>query len=122
MASERSVEDELVEWDYGDYEGVTSAQIDAERPGWDLWRDGCPGGETASAVGARADAALALLPPAGYVLVFSHGHFLRVLIARWVGLRAGRRGVLRARPRGDRGARARARPPRRAPSRLERSV
>lgn len=78
--------EQLVEWDYGSYEGVTSAQINAERPGWDLWRDGCPGGETASAVGARADAALALLPPAGCVLVFSHGHFLRVLIARWVGL------------------------------------
>jgi broad specificity phosphatase PhoE len=54
------------------------------RPGWDLWRDGCPGGEDAAAVGARADAAIAALPDAGVVLVFAHGHFLRTLIARWL--------------------------------------
>ena len=54
--------DELVEWDYGDYEGLTSAQIDERAPGWDLWRDGCPDGEQAADVGARADAVLAALP------------------------------------------------------------
>ncbi len=77
---------ELVEWDYGEYEGLTSEQIREQRPDWDLWRDGCPGGEDAAAVGARADAVLAGLPPAGDVLVFSHGHMLRVLTARWLGL------------------------------------
>lgn len=80
---------ELVEWDYGDYEGLTSAQIRERRPGWDLWRDGCPHGEDAAAVARRADALLAQLPPVGDVLVFAHGHVLRVLTARWLGLEAG---------------------------------
>jgi probable phosphoglycerate mutase len=80
------VRDELAEWDYGNYEGLTTAQIRARAPGWDLWRDGCPGGERAAAVGARADALLARLPAAGDVLLFSHGHLLRVLTARWLGL------------------------------------
>jgi broad specificity phosphatase PhoE len=79
---------ELEEWDYGAYEGLTSAQIHERSPGWDLWRDGCPDGEDAAAVGARADAVLASLPGAGDVLVFSHGHMLRVLTARWLGLPA----------------------------------
>ena len=79
---------ELLEWDYGDYEGLTSPQIREQRPDWDLWRDGCPGGEDAADVGARADAVLAMLPPHGDVLVFSHGHMLRVLTARWLGLPA----------------------------------
>ena len=78
--------DELVEWDYGRYDGVTSEQIEAQRPGWDLWRDGCPGGESAVDVGRRADAALAQLPAQGLVLIFSHGHYLRSLIARWLEL------------------------------------
>jgi len=77
---------ELMEWDYGDWEGLTTAQIHDQRPGWDLWRDGCPDGEDAAAVGARADRVLATVPDAGTVLVFSHGHFLRVLIARWLAL------------------------------------
>jgi probable phosphoglycerate mutase len=80
--------DELMEWDYGDYEGLTSEQIRARRPDWDLWRDGCPGGEDASDVARRADTVLASLPAAGDVLVFSHGHMLRVLTARWLGLEA----------------------------------
>jgi broad specificity phosphatase PhoE len=80
--------EELVEWDYGRYEGLTSEQIDELHPGWSLWRDGCPGGESAADVGARADAILAGLPPAGVVLAFSHGHMLRVLLARWLGLAA----------------------------------
>ena len=76
----------LVEWDYGEYEGLTRAQIVELDPDWDLWRDGVPGGEHASDVGARADAVLAALPSDGDVLIFSHGHMLRVLTARWLGL------------------------------------
>lgn len=78
----------LLEWDYGEYEGLTTAQIRSGRPGWDLWRDGCPGGEDAAAVGARADSLLAELPPEGGALLFAHGHVLRVLTARWLGLDA----------------------------------
>jgi broad specificity phosphatase PhoE len=77
---------ELMEWDYGEYEGLTSDEIHARRRGWDLWRDGCPGGETATDVGRRTDSVLAALPTEGSVLIFSHGHLLRVLIARWLGL------------------------------------
>jgi probable phosphoglycerate mutase len=84
-ASQRAL---LEEWNYGEYEGLTTDAIKAQRPAWDLWRDGCPGGEDAAAVGARADRALAELPPAGDVLIFSHGHFLRVLTARWLRLAA----------------------------------
>jgi probable phosphoglycerate mutase len=79
---------QLLEWDYGDYDGLTSEQIRERSPGWDLWRDGCPHGERAVNVAARAEAVLATLPPAGDVLVFSHGHLLRVLTARWLGLAA----------------------------------
>jgi probable phosphoglycerate mutase len=79
---------ELAEWDYGSYDGLTSTQIEAEQPDWDLWRDGGPGGESAADVGCRADAVLATLPAQGTVLVFSHGHMLRVLVARWLGLDA----------------------------------
>ncbi len=85
---EPSERDDLMEWDYGEYEGLTSAQIRERRPDWDLWRDGCPGGEDASDVGRRADAVLAGLPNDGSVLVFSHGHMLRVLTARRLGLAA----------------------------------
>jgi len=80
------VDPDLVEWDYGEYEGITSAEIRKTRPDWELFRDGCPGGETAQQVGARADRAIARIRAAGGdVLVFSSGHFLRVLAARWVG-------------------------------------
>ena len=83
------VEPSLVEWNYGAYEGRTSADIHAERPGWQLFRDGCPGGESAEEVGARADRALQRLRAAGgNALVFSSGHFLRVFAARWLGLDA----------------------------------
>ncbi len=83
------VRDELTEWDYGSYEGRTTRDIRRERPDWDLWRDGSPGGESAAAVGARVDSLLADLAQArGSVAVFSHGHVLRVLGARWVGLEA----------------------------------
>jgi broad specificity phosphatase PhoE len=81
---------ELHEWDYGDYEGRRTADIRQERPGWDLFRDGGPGGESVAAVGARADWVIARLRAVdGHVLLFSHGHFLRVLAARWLGLPAG---------------------------------
>jgi broad specificity phosphatase PhoE len=81
------IKDELAEWDYGAYEGITTKQILAERPGWQLFRDGCPRGEDAAQVGARADALIGQFrQAAGTVLVFSSSHFLRVLAARWIGL------------------------------------
>ncbi|MFA6154669.1 histidine phosphatase family protein [Mesorhizobium sp.] len=79
--------DELQEWDYGAYEGLTTKQILAERPGWSVFRDGCPKGEAVTDVGARADAIIAGLRAANAdMLVFSSAHFLRVLAARWIGL------------------------------------
>jgi len=79
------VREDLHEWDYGDYEGLTSAQIQELRPGWELSRDGCPGGESPAQVGARADRVIAELRQAGgECAVFSHGHMLRVLGARWI--------------------------------------
>jgi probable phosphoglycerate mutase len=84
------VDPDLVEWNYGQYEGRTSAEIYHERPDWQLFRDGCPGGETPAQVGARADRVVQRLRAVpGNVLVFSSGHFLRVLAARWLGLEAG---------------------------------
>lgn len=81
------VRDELMEWDYGAYEGATTAEIRAERPGWSLWRDGVPAGETAAQVGQRADRVIAELRAAGGdAAVVAHGHLLRVLAARWLGL------------------------------------
>jgi broad specificity phosphatase PhoE len=81
---------DLQEWDYGQYEGRRTADIRQERPGWDLFRDGSPGGESVEAVSARADRVIARLRGVeGNILVFSHGHFLRVLAARWLGLPAG---------------------------------
>jgi probable phosphoglycerate mutase len=79
--------DDLQEWDYGAYEGLTTKQILAERPGWNVFRDGCPKGESAADVGARADRIVRQLREAGgNILIFSSAHFLRVLGARWVGL------------------------------------
>ncbi len=87
--------EQLLEWDYGDYEGLTTAQIHAARPGWSLWRDGCPGGESAADVGARADRVIAQLEHVdGDVAVFSHGHMLRVLGARWIALEPAQGGRL----------------------------
>ena len=77
---------ELMEWDYGRYEGLTSRQIAAQNPGWSLWRDGGPDGETPADVGHRVDRVIAeIRPAAGDVLIFAHGHVLRVLAARWLG-------------------------------------
>src|SRR4051794_26613509 len=81
------VDPDLVEWNYGAYEGRRSAEIRQERPDWKLFRDGCPGGETVADVGARADRVISRLRPLdGNVLLFSSGHILRVLAARWLGL------------------------------------
>jgi broad specificity phosphatase PhoE len=80
----------LLEWDYGDYEGLTTSEIRAQRPDWRLWRDGCPGGESPADVGARADQVIAQIGASrGKVAVFSHGHMLRVLGARWIALDPG---------------------------------
>jgi len=80
-------DDDLQEWDYGDYEGLTTDEIRADRPGWTLWRDGCPGGETVEEVGARVDRVIERARAVdGDTVVFSHGHLLRVLAARWVQL------------------------------------
>ena len=77
--------DELIEWDYGDYEGMTTAQIHSERrPGWLLWTDGCPGGEMPADVAARVDPLVTELRDEGNAVVFAHAHLLRVLAARWL--------------------------------------
>jgi broad specificity phosphatase PhoE len=81
------VRGDLREWDYGEYEGRTTPEIREECPGWTLWNGGVPGGETATEVGIRADRVIAELRSIdGVSLVFAHGHILRVLAARWLGL------------------------------------
>ncbi len=83
------VDGDLLEWDYGQYEGRRSAEVLKERPDWQLFRDGCPGGETPQQVGTRADRVVSRVRAVpGDVLLFSSGHFLRVLAARWLGLEA----------------------------------
>jgi len=85
--------DDLVEWDYGAYEGRTTEEIRKERPGWLVWDDELPAGETLAQVGVRADRVIAEVRAAeGDALLFAHGHVLRILAARWLGLepRAGR--------------------------------
>ena len=84
------VDRDLLEWNYGDYEGRRTAEIQAERPHWQLFRDGCPGGETLEEIGARADRVVNRVRAVqGHVLLFSSGHFLRVLAARWLGVEPG---------------------------------
>jgi broad specificity phosphatase PhoE len=84
---------DLVEWDYGQYEGLRSAEILKERPDWQLFRDGCPGGESPTQVGARADRVIERVRAVeGNVLLFSSGHFIRVLAARWLALGPGSAG------------------------------
>ena len=81
------VDKDLVEWDDGQYEGRRTAEIRAERPGWELFRDGCPGGESPQQVSVRADRIVRRAREApGHVLLFTSGHFLRVLAVRWLGL------------------------------------
>jgi len=81
------IDRDLLEWNYGEYEGRRTAEILADRPDWQLFRDGCPGGESPGQVGARADRMVKRVRAVnGDVLIFSSGHFLRVLAARWLGL------------------------------------
>ncbi len=84
------IDRDLVEWDYGEYEGLTPKQIQEIAPGWLIFRDGCPGGETPQHVGARVDRVIARLRAVnGDTALFAHGHVLRVFVARWIGLPAG---------------------------------
>lgn len=83
------IDADLAEWDYGAYEGLRTAEIHAAHPGWDIWRDGCPGGESVDDASVRADRVIARAAPLpGAVALFSHGQFGRVLAARWIGLPA----------------------------------
>jgi broad specificity phosphatase PhoE len=84
------VDPDLAEWNYGEYEGRTTAEIQETAPGWQIFRDGCPGGEAPVQVGARVDRVIARGRAIdGNVALFAHGHVLRVLVARWIGLPAG---------------------------------
>jgi probable phosphoglycerate mutase len=90
FGAQAEIDHELMEWNYGDYEGQRTADIRKQRPDWFLFRDGCPGGESVQAIAARADRLIERLRAlGGDVLLFSHGHFLRVPGARWLGLPAG---------------------------------
>lgn len=87
LATDAEIEPDLEEWDYGDYEGLRSVDIRSERPGWDVFRDGCPNGESPEEISARADRLIARLRTMeGNVALFSHGQFGSVLAARWIGL------------------------------------
>jgi broad specificity phosphatase PhoE len=87
FGSVAETDSDLVEWNYGEYEGLRSVDIRAKRPGWELFRDGAPGGESPSQVSARADKVWARVRNVnGNVLLFTSGHFIRVLAARWIGL------------------------------------
>lgn len=89
LAAGAIVDEDLAEFAYGAYEGRTTPEIRVERPGWSVWRDGAPGGETAEQVGERADRVIArALAADGDTALFAHGHLLRVLAARWIGLPA----------------------------------
>jgi probable phosphoglycerate mutase len=97
LGAHAQIEPNLIEWDYGDYEGITSAQIHETVPGWTVWTGAIPGGETIDHVAARADAVIArVLAADGDCIVFAHGHILRMLTARWCQLEPteGRRFVL----------------------------
>jgi probable phosphoglycerate mutase len=90
LGGRAEVDPDLGEWDYGDYEGLTTAQIREKAPGWLIFRDGCPGGETPEQVAARTDRVIARARKAGGdVALFAHGHLLRVLAARWLGMPPG---------------------------------
>ncbi len=87
FGSAAETDPDLVEWNYGQYEGLRSAEILRDRPDWDLFRDGCPGGKSPAQIGERADRVVQRLRAVpGNVLLFSSGHFIRVLTARWLGL------------------------------------
>ena len=87
FAAGAEIDPDLVEWNYGEYEGRRSAEIRAERPDWELFRDGCPGGETPRQISERADRVVGRVRAVrGGVLLFTSGHFIRVLASRWLGL------------------------------------
>jgi broad specificity phosphatase PhoE len=87
LGDEAVIDSDLVEWNYGEYEGLTPKQIQEMAPGWLIFRDGCPGGEAPEQVGARVDRVIARAGAAvGDIALFAHGHVLRVLAARWIGL------------------------------------
>ncbi len=87
LSQRRSIDPDLAEWDYGDYEGLRSDEIAHGRAGWDVFADGCPGGETPAQVGARADRVIATCAAApGEAALFTHGEFASVLAVRWIGL------------------------------------
>jgi len=89
LAGQAQIEDDLREWNYGDYEGLTPQQIRAAQPKWQIFRDGCPGGESPDQVGARVDRVIARIRAVtGDVALFAHGHVLRVFGARWLELPA----------------------------------
>lgn len=93
-----AVDDDLAEWDYGEYEGITTPEIRRTRPDWSLWTDGAPGGESPEQITERIDRLLTRVRPAladGDVALVGHGHALRVLAARWIGLPASSGGLLR---------------------------
>ncbi|MFI7078498.1 histidine phosphatase family protein [Micromonospora sp. NPDC049903] len=93
-----STDEDLAEWNYGEYEGRTTAEIHDERSSWNVWTDGCPGGESPSEVGERLDRLLATVHPLlerGSVAIVGHAHSLRVLGARWIGLPPSAGGLLR---------------------------
>lgn len=88
LGAAAKVDNDLHEWDYGEYEGLTSAQIHAKKPGWMIFKDGCPGGETPEETGNRVDRLMAKAHESpGNVAFFGHGHLFRVFVARWIGLR-----------------------------------
>jgi probable phosphoglycerate mutase len=87
LGERAQIDQDLAEWDYGAYEGLTAQQIRAQQPAWMVFRDGCPGGESPQQIGARVDRVIARARAAdGDVAVFAHGHLLRVFGARWLGL------------------------------------
>jgi probable phosphoglycerate mutase len=94
LGDRAEVTPDLAEWNYGAYEGLTSREIHEQQPGWNLWRDGCPGGESPQDVAARVDRVIAQARASnGAVIAFAHGHVLRALGARWVGLGPGDGGI-----------------------------
>jgi probable phosphoglycerate mutase len=87
LANDAVIEADLMEWNYGDFEGLKSTEIRADRPGWIVFRDGCPNGESPEEVGTRVDRIISsALAVDGDVALFAHGHVLRTLAARWIGL------------------------------------
>ena len=87
LGAQAEIDRDLVEWNYGEYEGLTPKQVHAETPGWMLFSDGCPGGESPEQVGGRVDRVIARVRAVkGHVALFAHGHVFRVLAARWLGL------------------------------------